>query len=255
MMNIIVPIKMVPDLVEELSIGPSGKALDRMWLRMMINEFDDHAIEQAILLKERYGGTVIVLAPDIEGAEDALFTAAAKGADRLMKIIGDFEAEWNNHAFTRILSGMLQELNPDIVLTGVGAHDDIDGSLGPLLAYSLDLPYVGYVAGVNIEDGTALVRKEYPGGLIGMIEARLPAVLGIQASDQPPRYVAFSKIRQAMQSHQIEEISVGEPDLSGGAELERMFQPQTGDKATMIEGDAEAVAEQLADILREAGVI
>jgi electron transfer flavoprotein beta subunit len=54
-MNIIVPIKMVPDLVEELSIDPSGAALDTAWMRLILNEFDDHAIEQAILLKERVG--------------------------------------------------------------------------------------------------------------------------------------------------------------------------------------------------------
>ena len=50
-MNIVVPVKLVPDLVEELSIDPSGTALDTAWLRMIVNEFDDHAIEQAILIK------------------------------------------------------------------------------------------------------------------------------------------------------------------------------------------------------------
>lgn len=254
-MNIVVPVKMTPDLVEELSIDPSGTALDKMWMRMKINEFDDHAIEQAILLKERHGGTVIVLAPDIEGAEDALFTAAAKGADRLVKITGDFDVEWNNHAFARMLTEKLQELEPTLVLTGVGAHDDMDGSLGPLLASSLGLPYIGYVAGMNIEDSTALVRKEYPGGLVGLIEARLPVVLGIQAAEQPPRYVAFSKIRQAMQNFPLEEMPVGEPDLSGGVEVKSMFQPDTGEGAVMIEGDVETVADRLAEIIRESGAV
>jgi electron transfer flavoprotein beta subunit len=84
-MNLVVPIKMVPDLVEELVIDASGARLDPDALRLRLNEFDDHAIEQAILLKEKGAGTVTVVAPDIEGVDDALFTAAAKGADRLIK--------------------------------------------------------------------------------------------------------------------------------------------------------------------------
>jgi electron transfer flavoprotein beta subunit len=84
-MNIIVLAKLVPDLVEELTIDTSGTALDTAWLRMIINEFDDHAIEQGILLKEKGGGQVTVVAADIEGVDDILFTAAAKGADRLLK--------------------------------------------------------------------------------------------------------------------------------------------------------------------------
>ncbi len=89
-MNIVILVKLVPDLVEELTIDTSGVALDTAWLRMIINEFDDHAIEQGILLKERGGGNVTVVAPDIEGVDDVLFTAAAKGADQIDKDQGRF---------------------------------------------------------------------------------------------------------------------------------------------------------------------
>ncbi|NOH01529.1 MAG: hypothetical protein HND47_05925 [Chloroflexi bacterium] len=74
-MNIVVLVKLVPDLVEELTIDPGGAALDLTFARWIINEFDDHALEQGILLKEKNGGTVTVLAPDLEGADDVLFTA------------------------------------------------------------------------------------------------------------------------------------------------------------------------------------
>ena len=84
MTHILVTAKLVPDLVEELEIADSGTALDMTWLRLIINEFDDHAIEQAILLKEKNGGEVTVVVPDMEGMDDVLFTAAAKGADRLV---------------------------------------------------------------------------------------------------------------------------------------------------------------------------
>src|SRR4030065_1490904 len=100
-MKIVVPVKFVPDLVEELTIDPSGTALDTSWLRLIINEFDDHAIEQAILLKERSSGHVTIITLDAEEVDDMLFAAAAKGADKLIKLVGNFESVINNHALAR----------------------------------------------------------------------------------------------------------------------------------------------------------
>jgi electron transfer flavoprotein beta subunit len=253
-MNIIVPIKMVPDLVEELSIDPSGAALDTAWMRLILNEFDDHAIEQAILLKERLGGQVTVITPDAPDVDDALFTAAAKGADRLIKLTGDTES-LNSHAIARAMAAVVKTENPDLILTGVQAHDDLDGQVGPLLAELLFMPYVGYISGVKIEDTMATVTKEYPGGLLAEFMVELPAVLGIQASDEPPRYVAFTKVRQAMQTAQIEEQDIGELNASGGLEVTRMFQPEVGERAEMLAGDAGEVATRLIEIMQEHDVL
>lgn len=253
-MKIVVPIKFVPDLVEELTIDPSGAALDATWLRLIINEFDDHAVEQAILLKERGGGQVIVSTIESEGADDFLFTAAAKGADQLIKLTGDFTGV-NNHALARAYTDLLKELNPDLVLTGVQAHNDLDGSAGPLLAEYLGMPYVGYVAGITVADGSVIARKEYPGGLIAEIEVKLPAVIGIQAAEQPPRYVAYSKIRQVMGTAKIEERPIVDLNLDGGVSVSRMFQPEAAERAEMIDGDADAVAEKIVAIIKEAGVL
>jgi electron transfer flavoprotein beta subunit len=253
-MKIIVPVKFVPDLVEELTIDSSGAALDTAWLRLIINEFDDHAVEQAILLKEKGGGQVIVSTVESEGADDFLFTAAAKGADQLIKLTGDFSGV-NNHALARVYSSLLKELNPDLVLTGVQAHNDLDGSLGPLLAEFLGMPYVGYVSGLALADGSVVVRKEYPGGLIAEVEVKLPAVLGIQAAEQPPRYIAYSKIRQVMGTAKVEERLVTGLDMEGGVAVSRMFQPEAAEKATMLEGDAAAVADRIVAIFKEAGAL
>jgi electron transfer flavoprotein beta subunit len=254
-MNITVLFKLVPDLVEELEIDESGTALDMTWARLIINEFDDHAIEQAILLKEGGEAQVTVIAPDADGADDVLFTAAAKGADKLIKLVGDFEEGVNNHALARAVAPILQELQPDLILTGVQAHDDLDGAVGPLLAEYLGIPYVGYVSGVNLSDGKAVVRKEYPGGLIAEMEISLPAMLGIQASEQPPRYVAVSKVRQAMKTAEAEELEPAELDPSGAVDVIRMFQPEVGEGATMIEGDEEEIADRLVEIFKELGVV
>ncbi len=254
-MKIVVLIKLVPDLVEELEIDASGAALDTTWLRLVINEFDDHAIEQAILLKERGEAEVIVVAPDAEGVDDALFAAAAKGADRLIKLVGDFEAGLNNHALARALAARVKAWQPDLVLTGVQTHTDLDGPVGPLLAAALDMPYVGYVAGVTVSDGQVTIQKEYPGGLLAEMTVTLPAVLGVQAAEEPPRYVAISKIRQAMKSASIEELAVAELDASGGLIVERMFKPETGARAAMIDGDEAEVAARLVEIFQEAGIL
>ncbi len=258
-MNIIVPIKLVPDLVEELKVDESGVGLDPEWLRLKINEFDDHAIEEAILLKERGAGPVTVIALDEEGVDDVLYTAIAKGVDRVIKLTGDFAgdrpAPVNSHALARLLLPVINELQPGLVLTGVQAHIDLDGSLGPLLAEGLGFPYVGYVAGVNIEDRKARIKKEFPGGLVAEIEVNLPAVLGIQAAEQPLRYVAFSKIRQAAKTTKIEERPAGVPDPGGGPVIGRMYQPESARKAEMISGSVNEVAARLVEIFTELGVV
>jgi electron transfer flavoprotein beta subunit len=253
-MNIAILVKLVPDLVEELTIDTSGVALDTAWLRLIINEFDDHAIEQGILLKERGGGQVTVVAPDIEGVDDVLFTAAAKGADRLIKIKGDFTGV-NNHALARAFTTVVKELQPDLILTGVQANNDLDGSVGPLLAGCLEMPYVGYISGVSLTEGKSKVRKEYPGGLIAEMDVTLPAVLGIQAAEQPPRYVAVSKVRQMMKTSTIEERAESGLDMAGGPTIGRMFQAEAGQRATMLTGSPDEVATKLVGIFKELGVL
>ncbi len=186
--------------------------------------------------------------------EGVLFTAAAKDADRLIKVRGDFSAA-NNHALARAFAAIIKELQPDLVLTGVQAHNDLDGSAGPLLAESLGLPYVGYVSGVAVNDGKSMIRKEYPGGLLAEMEVTLPAVLGIQAAEQPPRYVAVSKVRQAMKTSSIEEMDASDLDPCGAPEIVRMFQPEATAHAEMIEGTPEEVSAKLVGLFKELGVL
>jgi electron transfer flavoprotein beta subunit len=253
-MNVLVLVKLVPDLVEELTIDASGTALDTAWLRLIINEFDDHALEQGVLLKERSGGQLTILAPDVENVDEVLFTAVAKGADRIIKITGDLGGV-NNHALARAAEAVIKEINPDLVLTGVQANNDLDGPLGPVLAEYLGLPYVGYVSGVKAEDGKSIARKEYPGGLIAEMEVTLPAVLGVQAAEQPPRYVAVSKVRQVMKTATIEERAGTAGDSGGGPTVSRMFLPEAAERATMITGSVDEVATRLVGVFKDLGVL
>ena len=255
MTEIVVIARLVPDLVEELEIAPSGTALDLAWLRLIINEFDNHAIEQAIILKERSGATVTIISPEAEGVEDMLFTTAAKGADRLIKLTGVGEEKPTNLSMAQTLAEMIREINPDPVLNGVQAHDDITGDLAPQLADLLDMPYVGYISGVSLVDGKATAFKEYPGGILAEMEIALPAVLGIQSSEEPPRYVAISKVRQMMNTASIEDRDTGGLETEGGVIIDLMYLPEAADRAEMLEGDEEEVASKLTAILQDLGLL
>ncbi|MBI9044375.1 MAG: hypothetical protein JEZ06_07805 [Anaerolineaceae bacterium] len=253
-MKIVVPILLVPDLVEDLVINDDGTALDFDEIAWIINELDDHAIEQGLLIKDASGAELTVIAPDLENSDDVLYAASAKGADKLMKIASDFEDGFNNHAVARLLLPFIKDEEPDLVLTGVQSHNGFDGPIGAALAELMGLPYIGYVSGVRLEGSKAIVQKDYPGGLKSEIEVSLPVVLGIQSAEEIPRYVPFSKVRQAMKSADIQEED-GDLDLSGGPEVERVYEPEVAEKATMIEGNAEEIAEKLVVIFKEQGLL
>jgi len=255
-MDIVVPIKFVPDLVEELEIDEGTGQLDRTFLRLVPNELDDHALEEALLLKEKHGGTITVVAIDSGDVDETLFTAVAKGADKVIKITGEgYEEGLSSHACVELLAKALGDLSYDVILTGTQAVDDVDGSVGGLLAAKLDLPYVGYVTKAVSEGGKLVVTKEYPGGLLAEVETDLPAVVGIQAAEQAPRYVVTSLVMDAMNNATIDETEGGEATATGAAEITAMRAPEKGEAAEMIAGDAGAVAEKLVQIMKEKGIL
>ncbi|MDP6236185.1 MAG: electron transfer flavoprotein subunit beta/FixA family protein [Candidatus Poseidoniia archaeon] len=245
-MKIAVLLKMVPDLVEELEVDSTGKALDTEELKFKLNEFDDHALEEALLL----GGEedeVVALALEGEGNEKLLFTALAKGASRAVQLTGVQPGGSGEQATA--FAAALAESSFDLILTGVQSVDDREGQLGPLLAARMGLPCVSVVTGVSVTDGGATVNKEYSGGVMAEFEVTLPAVLGIQSAQQPPRYAPVSKVRQMQQTATIESLTVG--GAGGGAESEvtAMAPPEVGASAKMLD-DAAALLE----VLRGEGV-
>ncbi|MDE3074974.1 MAG: electron transfer flavoprotein subunit beta/FixA family protein [Chloroflexota bacterium] len=253
-MRIFVPVKQVPDLVEELEVDASGTDLDRQWLTYKLNEFDDHALEEALLLKEEAGGEVVVAALDSDVADDILYTALAKGADRALKIpAGDGPA--SSHAVARIMAEVARSVEADIILTGVQAADDLHGQNGPLIAGYLDLPHVSVVTSVRPSGQAVEVHQEYAGGLTARIEVDLPAVLGIQAARQSPRYVPVSRVRQAMKEGRIDSLAA-----AGGADgsvpaVRRVFKPESAGRAEMIDGSTQVVVDRLLEILNERGLV
>ncbi len=249
-MNIIVPIKQVPDLVEELEIDSSGKDLDREWLKLKVNEFDDHALEEALQIKEEQGGTVTVIALDNGEIDKPLYAAAAKGADKLVKVTGDFEGSVSNHQAAKAFANAIQGMECDLLLTGVQSVEDRDGQLGVLLAHYLKMPHISVVTGVSFDNGKVTVQKEYGGGIIAEFEASMPLVLGIQAARETPRYVPVAKVRRAMRSAKLEEVESGDIAVPTGSSVSRMFKPESGGGAEMLSGSAEEIAGKIAEIIK-----
>jgi electron transfer flavoprotein beta subunit len=257
-MNILVLLKMVPDVVEELEVAPDGKSLDLEFLRLVINESDEHALEAALLLKERHGGKVTAVALDSPDIDDVLFTALAKGADRAVKV-EDVEEGLTTWAAASLLGQVLPNipdaLPADLVLTGCQANDDLDGQVAPLLAHRLDLPYLGIVTGLAWDSGTCTVIKECGGGVRGEYEVTAPALLGIQGAENPPRYVPVAKVRAAMKSGTIESVSASVGAETPPVEVLSMTKPEVASRAEMIDGSVEEVAGKLCDILAERGLL
>ncbi len=254
-MNIIVPVKQVPNLTDELEINAEGTNLDHDALQYVLNEFDEQAIEEAVLAKESSGGAVTVIGVDTTGELDgALHTALAKGADKAAKIVGDYPRGIDSHTQAKLLADAIKTMSPDLVLTGVQAADDRDGQIGPMIAAHLGMPYVGVVTGVALKDGTASVHKEYAGGVMAEFEVALPVVVGVQAAHQPPRYAPVSKIRQSAKTAQIQSID-GDGASDAGSAVRRMFKPESAGHAEMWDGDPDGVAEKIAGLLAEKGVL
>ena len=252
-MNIVVPIKQVPDLVEELEIDASGKDLNREWLKFKVNEFDDHALEEALLYKEANGGTVIAIALESDNIDKALHAAAAKGADRVIKITGDYGTGVSSHKAGKAMADAIKSLSCDVVMTGVQAVDDRDGQIAGILAAHLGIPCVNVVTGVTKEGAGLMIHKEYGGGVVAELEVSTPVVLGIQAAKEAPRYVPVAKIRKASMEVSIEEVS-GSADGSAGSEVAKMYSPERGQGAEMIGDNAEAAASKIVEILRQKGI-
>jgi electron transfer flavoprotein beta subunit len=254
-MNIVVAIKQIPSLIDELELNADGTDLDFDEVDFTLNEFDEQSIEQAIVIKEAGGGTVTVMGVDlIEELDGVLHTALAKGADKAVKIVGDFEPGMASHTQAHLLAGAIKDMSPDIVLVGVQAADDRDGQIGPMLAAHLDMPYIGVVADVMVTNGTATIQKEYSGGVMAEFEVTLPLVVGVQAASQPPRYAPVSKIRQMAKTVTIEEIEADDEGVGAGSTVRKMSPPVTTGHAEMIEGEPEEVAAKIVEIIKGRGL-
>jgi electron transfer flavoprotein beta subunit len=253
-MHIAVVLRLVPDLAEELEVAENGTEVDREWIGIKLNEFDDHALEEAILLKERSGATVTAVALDGEGVDRLLQSAIARGADRAVKLSHDFPALAPANALAALVAKAAQALKADLVLTGVQTPEDLTGQLAPWLGAVLGWPHISAVSGAEAANGQLRVRQEHSGGYSVRLQVALPAVLGVQTASQPPRYVSGSKLRQAM-SAKLDSLAIEAEAPGPAATLKALAKPEQRGGAVMWEGDADEVADRFIALLRERGLL
>ena len=197
-MNIAVAVRLMPKAGDELEVDPSGTDIDRELVDMVISEFDDQALEEAVLIKEATGATVTAVALQAEGAEQALRVAYARGADRVVVVEAGEIDPYDSRAAALAFAEAFRALAPDLVLIGVQTPYDVFGQTAPALAVALGWPQASVVVGVTVADGTARVTQEYAGGRLAVLGLELPAVVGVQSASSPPRYVSMGRLRQAM---------------------------------------------------------
>jgi electron transfer flavoprotein beta subunit len=250
-MNIVVAIKHIPSIADDLLV--KGNNVDFDSVDFVLNEFDEQSIEQAVLVKEAVGGTVTVVGVDLIGELDGvLHLALAKGADKAVKVTAD-EPGADSHMQAKWLAEAIRGLSPDMIFAGVQASNDLDGQIGPMIAAFLDMPYIGGVSGVEAADGTAIVTKEFAGGMAGKYSVRLPMVVGVQAASKPPRYAPISKVRQVAQTATIEKVApTGE--ATAGLAMKKMAPPVVTGHAEMIEGSAKEIAAKIVQLLKGKGL-
>jgi electron transfer flavoprotein beta subunit len=260
-MDIFVFLKMVPDVVEELVIAEDCKSLDTESIRMKLNDPDEHALEEAVILKETYGGKIIVVALDAPEVDEVLYTALAKGADRAVKLAGDWSQAQSHRTaelFSSFLSSGGYQLTAEtLILLGAQAIDDLEGEVAPYLADILGVPYVGVVTEVKLDESRekVLVTKEFAGGLKGEFEVAMPAVLGIQSAEKPPRYIPIAKVRSVMKSARVETLEATQPNAVSGLSIDKLYVPEAVGRAEMLEGSPDEIAVKVAGLLVERALI
>jgi electron transfer flavoprotein beta subunit len=253
-MHIVVALRLVPDLTGEIEIGEDGRSIDREWIDMKLNEFDDHALEEALQLKEKSGATVTAVALEGEGADRMLQTALARGADKAIKIKCDDDASPSSRAAAPVVAAAARKLDADLIFTGVQTPEDIFGQLAAFVGASLAWPHVSAVSGVSAEADDIVVQQEFSGGITATLRIRLPAVVGIQTASRPIRYVSGTKLRQAA-AEKIVTLDVDTPLGPPEAEIVELTPPSKSGGAEMLGEDAKAVAAKIHALLVDRGLM
>lgn len=262
-MDIIVCVKHVPDTTEaEITIRDDGKDIKKEGLVFDINEADNYAVEEALLLKEGLGGSVTVLTVGPPEADETLRMCLAKGADRAVRLTDERFEGSDSVATARVLAKAIEGMDYDLVLTGCMADDDWFAQVGVTLAEMLGIPHAALVISTKAEDGKMKVHRELEGGLHEVLEIQLPALFTIQTGINEPRYASIFGIRQAMKK-QIETLNLEDLGLAGEAvgeagsrtNLVKLFIPEVTAQAMILQGSPEEVSGELVTIFKNEGVI
>lgn len=257
-MEILVCITRVPDSAEnEIEVNADGDDIERDSLVYSVNEWDNYAVEEAIQIKERIGGSVTVVTVGDSDSEDILRREMAMGADKGILLSDDAFAGTDGRGIATILKAEVEKGKYDLILTGAQA-DAGAGEVGGMLAALLDIPYASLVNSIEVLDEQNLkVGREVDGGNCEMNRIKLPCVLSIQTGINEPRYVGIRGIRQVasvqIPVHGAADLGLAPEAIAGRVTRQDYFVPEMGDGAEMLEGPTEEIVDKLLEMLKAKG--
>jgi electron transfer flavoprotein beta subunit len=193
-MNILVCVSRVPDTATRILVGGDGKTIDKNGVKYIVNPYDEFALEEALRLREKNGGTVTAVTVGTEAATDILRTALAMGVDKAILVKGDEPTDSYYVAYN--LAKIAKEINPDLILMGRQSIDFDSFQMPSMLAEMLSLPSVSVVSALRVEDGKITAERDIEGGKETVV-CSMPCVVSAQKGLNEPRYPKLPDIMKA----------------------------------------------------------
>lgn len=259
-MKIIVCLKEVPDMEAHFRLTSDQTAIESEGLVYKMNPFDECAVEEALKLKEKFQGEVVLLTLGPDSAKQTIRKGLAMGADRALHIRDSAFAQSDAFVTAKALSKAAQLAPFDLILTGVQSEDGLNMQTGIMMAELLNLPHVSILTRLEISDGgkKAKVTRELEGGLLEEVACDLPAVFTIQTGINVPRYPTLPGIMKAktkeIKDLKLADLGMNAKDVGRAGSLLKtikLFHPETGKKAEIISGDEATAAKELMRRLKE----
>lgn len=257
-MKIIVCIKQVPS-TNEVRMDPVTKTIIRDSRQAVINPFDTYAIEEAVRLKEKLGGTVYAMSMGIPATERLLRDAMARGVDRSLLLTDRAFAGSDTLATSYALSlGAAQIGDFDLIICGKMAVDGDTAQIGPELSAQLGIPYVTDVCEILEASEKKLRCKKVTDNGFAEVEIMLPALITVSKDINMPRFPSISGIRFSLEapfrSCTASDVSAdaNRCGLTGSpTQVVRSFTPERSHKAEKLDGTMGEVADSVLRIFEE----
>jgi len=252
-MKIAVLIKQTFDTAAIISLDAGGQ-IEREGVNLIINPYDEFAVEEALRLKEKHGGEVTVISLGAPQAQDALLQALAMGADKAILVTDDNLAGMDEHGVAYVLSRVLGGLEFDLLLAGWRAVDDGSAQVAVRVAELLDLPQINVVTGLDIEGSRAVATRDIEGGS-EVVEVPLPALVTAQKGLNEPRYPTMRGIMQAkkkpFQKLSLSDLGLDAAQLAPQVKALSYYLPAPRAACRIIPGEAAEAARELCRLMRE----
>ena len=243
--------------VKQVSVPGTYPGADKPSPGFRINSYDEYALEEALLLKERIEKTTVhAISAGPERVTAVIKRAMEMGADQGMHIRYEQEEQLTPYQVASLIASYARDKQYDIILTGVMADDDMQMQTGQMIAGILGYPHASSVVSHEIRKGeTMYVERECDARQRQCIEIEMPCVLTIQSGINRPRYPSLSNILRAKQQ-KIESINALDLDLPEARETEvRLFSPGIKPKGMFLQGTRREKAVQLLEILHEKALL